>query len=256
MRRLFAAALLVASAGQAAPASAHVYNTETPAPAVTAASASWQLNREPIFYAGTFYDPSGPVVFFDGKVMVRTGVYDTVPLYEDATLQPYSVVYVPVGGLLMRPYVRESEFGLRLTPTTGRFSYPSFPSDVRESGPFGPGFIPDGYAMVPISSLGMVQRTADAPAEPTFTAVGAVSVASARSSVDVGPQLQGAWIEFDQARWFSSGRAVNYDAERFISAGEYRGFPVYRERGGSADRIFVTVVHDGPVVPVAPYDRR
>jgi hypothetical protein len=253
MRRLFAAALLVAFAGLAAPASAQVFNTETPAPAVTAAGASWQLNREPIFYAGTFYDPSGPVVFFDGKVMVRTGVYDTVPLYEDATLQPYSVVFVPVGGLLMRPYVRESEFGLHLTPTTGRFSYPTFPSDVRESRPFGAGFIPEGYAMVPISTLGTVQRTADVPAEPPFTAVGAVSVAF---PLEVGPQLQGAWIEFDQSRWFSSGRAVNYDAGRFISAGDYRGFPVYRERGGTADRIFVTVVHDGPVTPVAPYDRR
>ena len=254
MRRLFAAALLVASAGLAAPASAQVFNTETPAPVVTAASASWQLNREPIFYAGAFYDPSGPVVFFDGKVMVRTGIYDTVPLYEDATLQPYSVVYVPVGGLLMRPYVRESEFGLHLSPTTGRFSYPSYPSDLRESRAFGPGFIPEGYAMVPISTLGTVQRPADVPAEPPFTAVGAVSVASGLG--DVGPQLQGAWIEFEQSRWFSSGRALNYDPERFTPAGEYRGFPVYRERGGSADRIFVTVVHDGPVVPVAPYDRR
>jgi hypothetical protein len=234
-----------------------VFNTETPAPVVTAASASWQLNREPIFYAGAFYEPSGPVVFFDGKVMVRTGIYDTVPLYEDATLQPYSVVFVPVGGLLMRPYIRQSEFGLRLTPTSGRFSYPSYPyrdTVFPEPRVLEPGFIPDGYAMVPISSLGTARRNVDVPAEPPFSAVGAASVTvPARSGADVGPELQGAWIDFNQSRWFSAGRAVNYDPQRFVPAGDYRGFPVYRERGGAGDRIFVTVVPDGPV---APYERR
>jgi len=38
-----------------------------------------------------------------------------------------------------------------------------------------------------------------------------------------------------------------------VPAGEYRGFPVYRERGGAGDRLFVTVVHDGPL---APFERR
>ena len=58
----------------------------------TAASADWQINGEPIFYDGNYYDASGPTIFFDGAVMSRTGVWKGVPLYQDRTLEPYSVV--------------------------------------------------------------------------------------------------------------------------------------------------------------------
>ncbi len=61
------------------------------------------------------------------------------------------------------------------------------------------------------------------------------------------------WIDFASARWFSAGRAVDHEATRFERVGEYRGFPVYRERGGPETRIYVTVTTDGPL---APYDRR
>ena len=61
---------------------------------VTAASAPWQINGEPVFYAGDFYYAAGPTVFFDGNVMVRSGSYRGVPLYADSTLQPYSVIFV------------------------------------------------------------------------------------------------------------------------------------------------------------------
>src|SRR5713226_6058661 len=77
---------------------AQAFHLPTPPPQVTAASSSWQINGEPLFYAGSFYYPAGPTVFFDGSVMVRTGVYNGVPLYADATLEPYSIVYVPIGG--------------------------------------------------------------------------------------------------------------------------------------------------------------
>src|SRR5919112_3838065 len=85
---------------------AQVYQFETPPPQVTAAGASWQVSGRPIFYAGSFYYPAGPTVFFDGNVLVRSGVYEGVPLYSDTTLEPYSMVFVPVGGTVMRPYER------------------------------------------------------------------------------------------------------------------------------------------------------
>lgn len=64
----------------------------------------------------------------------------------------------------------------------------------------------------------------------------------------------GVWIEFEGARWFSSGRAESYNADRFQPVGSYRGFVVYRDTmGDRGDPIFVTVVPDGPL---APYTRR
>ena len=248
MRAAMTIALLLSSSWFSGIGTAQVFGTETPPPVVTAAGAPWQLSRDPIFYAGAFYVPSGPVAFFDGKVMVRTGVYDTVPLYEDATLQPYSVVYVPVGGLLMRPYVRQADDRLSLT----RASEPLYVPQTDRGGRL----VPEGYALVPVGAIGTAGRAAvDVPQEPPFEAVGVVSViAQPRNAVvETGPQLAGVWVEFDGSRWFSAGRAVDYDPTRFAPAGEYRGFPVYRERGATSDRLFMTVVRDGPL---APYERR
>jgi len=247
MRAAMTVALLFFSSWSSGVGTAQVFGTETPPPIVTAASAPWQLSRDPIFYEGAFYEPRGPVAFFDGKVMVRTGVYDNVPLYEDATLQPYSVVFVPVGGLLMRPYARQADD--RLSPA--RAGDPLYVPQGDSRRPL----IPDGYALVPVAALGTTGRAADVPAEPPFEAVGVVSVTSTNRTamIETGPQLSGAWVDIDGSRWFSAGRAVDYDPARFVPAGEYRGFAVYRERGGAGDRLFVTVVHDGPL---APFERR
>src|SRR5262245_37054388 len=105
-------------------ASAQVYQFPTPVPQVTAANADWQIRGAPIFYAGDFYYPAGPTVFFDGNVMVRSGVYEGIPLYADSTLEPYSVVFVPIGRNLLRPYERRRS-GV-LAGTTGSRP-PSFP---------------------------------------------------------------------------------------------------------------------------------
>ena len=247
MRAAITVALLLSSSWFSGVGTAQVFGTETPPPIVTAASAPWQLSRDPIFYAGAFYEPAGPVAFFEGKVMVRTGVYDNVPLYEDATLQPYSVVYVPVGGLLMRPYVRQADDRLSLTRASEPLFVPQTDAGRR--------LIPDGYALVPVGTLGTTGRAADVSPEPPFEAVGVVSVTipNRNATIETGPQLSGAWVEIDGSRWFSAGRAVDYDPARFVPAGEYRGFPLYRERGGAGDRLFMTVVHDGPI---APFERR
>jgi hypothetical protein len=63
----------------------------------------------------------------------------------------------------------------------------------------------------------------------------------------------GVWLAYDGARWYSRGAATVFDANRFTKIGEYRGFPVYREKNGRADDIWIAVVKDGPV---APYARR
>ena len=59
-----------------------------------------------MIFAGSLYYPAGPVVFFNGDVMVRTGYYYGVPLYADTTIEPYSIVLVPIGRGQMQPYER------------------------------------------------------------------------------------------------------------------------------------------------------
>jgi hypothetical protein len=46
---------------------------------------------------------------------------------------------------------------------------------------------------------------------------------------------------------------VSFSPDRFVPIGAHRGFPVYREKSGDPDTIYVTVVADGPI---APYRRR
>lgn len=249
--------------------SAQVYRNETPPPLVNAAGATWQLNGEPIFHEGNFYYPAGATVYFDGKIMVRTGVYAGVPVYADVTLEPFSMVYIPIGGLVMRPYERRREG--ELAGTVGSRT-PSFPiqRDVELSASSGTvGLITPAVTgleqeyradtdfvtvRVPVSALG---RSASAPAPPApptqtaeFQATGVVSVTATQAAGGSVDQA-GLWIEFNGARWYSAGRAVDYDSSRFEPVGDYRGFPVYRDRSDAADRLYVTVVHDGPVAPFA-----
>src|SRR5262245_57560511 len=89
-----------------APVFAQLEMRPTPRPVVTAIGHGWYRLRQPIQFGGELYYPAGPDVFFDDDVMVRTGHYDGVPLYVDATLEPYSVLYVPIDRGLMRPYQR------------------------------------------------------------------------------------------------------------------------------------------------------
>src|SRR5207244_11297148 len=88
---------------------AQVYQVRTPVPDVTAAAANWQINAEPIVVQGLVYYPTREQRMFDGQVMMQVDVYDHVPVYADATLEPYSVVYVPVGRAQMRMDERKRE---------------------------------------------------------------------------------------------------------------------------------------------------
>src|SRR5687768_14347063 len=106
MRRFTLASVLSVAVVLPSSGTAQVLVRPNPYPATTAASAGWQIRGEPVFHAGSFYYPTGPTVFFDGNVMSRSGTYEGVPLYEDGTLTPFTVVYVPIGGNVVRPYER------------------------------------------------------------------------------------------------------------------------------------------------------
>src|SRR6266540_3840274 len=79
----------------ATPALAQTSSPNEP-PIVTATNDDWFRLGVPIQFAGGLYYPSGPDVFFNGNTMVRTGHYFGVPLYADSTIEPYSLVYVPL----------------------------------------------------------------------------------------------------------------------------------------------------------------
>jgi hypothetical protein len=241
---------------------AQVLSRPTATPELSAANADWQIRNEPIFHAGSVYYPAGASVFFDGKIMVRTGVHNGIPLYADVTIEPYSIVFVPVGRGVMRPYERRREG--ELAGTVGSRA-PSFPvqrdSDLSVRSQPGvsrllPVQIPERDVMpeaVPVGTMGV---GAPRPAQSVSTmSVRTVPAQRPVASYERRPTgNDGVWIEFDGARWFSSGPAVSFTPDRFVPTGAYRGFVVYRDTmGGRADTIFVTIVPNGPI---APYSRR
>jgi hypothetical protein len=76
------------------------------APPVTAENTGWFQSGEPIYWMGDVYYPAGATRMFDSYVMVRSSSYRGIPLYVDSTLEPYSVVFVPLAGNRMQPYER------------------------------------------------------------------------------------------------------------------------------------------------------
>ena len=97
MRPALLGCCLIVALGLPKVGNAQVSYRPTPAPLVTAAGATWQINGEPLFFAGWFYYPTGPVVFFDGQLMTRVGEYRKPMLDERAVLGqhapgPYEVV--------------------------------------------------------------------------------------------------------------------------------------------------------------------
>ncbi|HWF86930.1 MAG TPA: hypothetical protein VG222_18865, partial [Vicinamibacterales bacterium] len=202
---------------------------------------------------------TGPSVFFDGNVMVRTSVYRGVPLYVDASVDPYSVVYVPVGGNVMRPYERHRK--RELTGTVGNRT-PSFPIER------------DAELSVASGGAGLLTPPTEMTTEPDVlpeaeraVATGGSTVPSPSSAGEAAPTERvaprrtvlesippprannGIWFDFAGARYYSAGAAVPFWRERFALVGEYRGFRVYRDVRGPADELYVTVVKDGPLAP-------
>jgi hypothetical protein len=248
MRCVTAVLLLLAAA---VPAFAQVVSRPTEPPIVTAENDAWYRQREPVLFAGDAYYPAGATVFFNGNTMVRTGHYNGVPLYADTTVEPYSVVLVPIGRGLLQPYERVR--GGELAGTSGSRT-PSFPVRTRQE--------PRDAAAAPVAR--------SAPAVPAIQAgeAGAVgTTGQIRTPVVVGaggpPEAgrtqggittvrraennDGIWVRFMDAKWISAGPAVPLRADDFVQVGEHAGFHVYARRGLTEERIYLPA--PGGVVP-------
>jgi hypothetical protein len=274
MFRTVAMVLLIA----ATPAAAQVQMRPTDPPLVTAANESWYVQREPIQFAGELYFPAGAAVFFDGNTMARTGHYNGVPLYMDTTLEPYSVLLVPVRRGLMQPYERRRQGDL--VGTTGSRT-PSFP--VRVSGAAIGGRtvaqapVSPTQPQQPIGALGVFTPgattdsdtrhpgsvAAPAPANnhnaPTATGTsGRLSGSRQNGPTNVSilrpENNDGVWIEFKGEKWVSAGTAIPLRASEFKMIGQYSGFPVFmRNVQGvvEGDRIYLPT-RAGLVAPYKP----
>jgi hypothetical protein len=219
------------------------------------------------------YYPTGPALFFDGNVMARIGHYNGVPLYQETTIEPYSVVLVPARRGLMQPYERRRHGDL--VGTTGSRT-PAFPVQTRAAGdpgirqaPISPTQVP-----VPIGALGAytqepgtivlesdepIVAPAYVPQPATAENLGATNPRSATTPTSFTAAAlrrpesnDGIWIQFRGEKWVSAGRAVPLRSAEFRKVGEYEGYPVFaRTARGTAGADLIYLPTRGGLV--APY---
>jgi hypothetical protein len=171
------------------------------------------------------------------------------------------MVFVPVDGGLMQPFERPRDG--ELAGTVGS-SVPSFPVALSsEPAPEDPTVQAPGPPQ--LGDLGTDEQMSRLP-QPTGTS-GALSVGETPFPASTGrpPRTQpsrrradspnGIFVNYDGARWFSSGSPVAYDSTRFVRSGEKEGIPIYRDRNGAPSTIYVPVVRE-PGGPLAPYTKR
>ena len=231
----------------AAPAGAQVQSRPTDPPIVTAENESWYRLGEPLQFAGDVYYPAGATVFFNGNTMVRTGHYNGIPLYADTTLEPYSVVFVPVGRGLMQPYERRRQGDL--AGTTGSRT-PSFPvqtvpgSSQQLVAPSAPTTLPQPIGAVSVytpgapGAAGTTGSVAPAPTGTTYTPLAQPEKPGPMETAIRPQNNDGVWVRFSGEKWVSAGTAVPLVAGEFDQIGDYAGFPVYAKRGAQ-DTIYL-----------------
>lgn len=221
----------------------------TSPPLVTAENETWYRAGDAIEWNGGFYFPAGVPQAFNRYQMVRAGSYRGIPLYTDATLEPYSIVFVPIAGGRMQPYERPRT-GMLAGSAGSRMS--AFPSAAATEGTAALGVTPEGFVaqaagpptfaraydldagprpMSPAVPVVASAVGASAPS-PVATTGRTVSVSNAASPAARPKGLNGAWLDYNGRRWVSAGKAVDLDST-FAPIGDYRGTPVYRRQGDS-----------------------
>lgn len=237
--------------------SAQVQMRQTDPPLVTAQNEPWYLEREPVPFSGQAYYPAGALVFFNGNEMVRSGFHHGVPIFTRTTLEPYSVIFIPVGRGLMQPYERPRNGDL--AGTVGSRT-PSFPVAVAtaDTAPLPQAAAPP---VLVASSIGAIENPATwvslrgEPAvdvQPRATTGTVPPQPPQPSHVRIGDRpsgLNAIFIQYEGSRWFSTGEAIEVDPSAMERRGDYHGFPVWQ--GKAAGRIFVGTTKAGTVA--VPY---
>lgn len=245
---------------------AQVVILPTPNPTVTAENEAWYLNGEPITHAGNVYYPAGPLVPFNHNEMVRSGFYQGIPLYSRTTIEPYSVVYVPVGRALMQPYERPRTGPLAETAGSLPSSLPPTPARTAPGEPVLQAAGPPSQTTieipmqvpVPAGTAGVEGRSAREPETRPVGTSGRTPEPRRPTHTQIGGRPQGSnsiFIEIDGVRWYKAGPAEAIDTAKMTRAGSYRGIPVWSRPGADDGIIYVPVTQGGGSLAV-PYSRK
>lgn len=222
------------------------------------AAYDWRMSGAPLVLAGVPYYPSGPNVFFDASLMVWSGTFDGVPIYVDATLEPNSIVYVPIGGRLLRPYERRRAGEVAGTVGSRTPSFPvaisaainpELPTALEQSSPTAPQTEPAAMA-APLAATSasdgdlvplVARRDALIASSPADVCAPTIeSVPSPRAT-------RGVWIEFNGSVWGLLGGEDPNRSGPLESVGSFHGFPVYQDPE-HRDQIYVPSVIGGALV--------
>lgn len=241
VRALLLGVLIVASPTAAA---AQVQILPERPPERVATDTAWYKAGEPVIYRGSAFYPAGSQVFFDGLLMKLAGEYRGVPLYIDPTIEPGSIVYVPVGNGMLQPYEKVRAGDLAATsgsrtpqfPVAAATPVPQPMDPVGTSGNVGAVTVPP----VAVGTTGVTPRAAAAPRRAP-SRPRSETIAPAR-----GPRNSGIWVDWNGASWRASGTAVRVGSQ-FVPIGTYDGRVVYRGPGG--DRTIWIETAQGLAVP-------
>ena len=217
----------------------------TGVPAVTAENEPWYLDGEPITYAGNVYYPSGAQVYFNATEMIRSGFFMGIPLYTRTTIEPYSIVYVPLPNGLMQPYARPRTEELTGTAASlPSAELPRPPATVPPSGlalqAAGP---PSQTALavpVQIPRPAVVEPT-PLPAADRPRATGTSGQPDAQPDACACPEAPiSIFIEYNGRRWYALGAPQPLEPSMMKKVGTYHGFDVWA-RGDDRGVIYIPV---------------
>jgi hypothetical protein len=192
--------------------------------------------------------------------MVRTGSFNGVPLYADTTVEPFSLVYVPIGRNLMQPYERLRSGDL--AGTVGSRT-PSFPVSAQPTGSSMPMAPTAPTSLIPVLLDEAPAAAGDAAVRTRLPITAAADVEGEGETVrashpaatpeEIQTVRQQVWVEFRGQKWAPAGPAIPLAGSGLVRSADYAGFPVYTSQDGSADtRIYLPAL--GGLV--TPYDRK
>ena len=247
------------------PVAARAQATWQPAspPLVTAENEGWFQAGTPIIWSGDYYFPAGARQFFNGYEMVRAGSFRGIPLYTDATREPFSIVFVPVTGGLMQPYERRRSGAL--AGTTGSTA-PSFPTDIAAEGVGDRGGLAVDIAANPgppsrARAYDLAEPAPAASSAPATTATARVETLSAtagttgRVTTSIAPVRHPRratpariWVNYEGRRWFANGVPITTRPGEFTERGRYHGYPVFA-RPDDPNTIYIPTVQGGLLTP-------
>lgn len=246
--RLLTFTVLCATAlGTVTTAQVHLY--PTPPPIVTAENERWYLSGDPVMFAGNLYYLAGPAIHFIANEMVRSGSYQGIPLYTRTTIEPFSVIFVPIDGGRVQPYERRRTRELVGTSGSTISALPAeIPTFVDWAAPWIQAPAPPVIGSRPVdeSSVHPEWLKRREPSQRPSTRADERQPGRVASSpprpLPVRPGAANAmFVEFNNDRWFINGPPVLLDSRMLTRIGQSHGFPVYTARSTRNSTIYVPV---------------